>query len=142
MIRSHARESTIAGTAHRKHALLASAAPTPAEPETATARAGHSPRPRYSGICLSPSRGAARDKAIALPFAGWRLLCLGEITNFAAIRRLVGAPRADQLIDDLVARSEEHTSELQSLMRISYAVFCLTKKNNHTDDIKQTTPQH
>src|SRR3546814_8208212 len=32
-------------------------------------------------------------------------------------------------------RSEEHTSELQSLMRISYAVFCLKKKNN----IKTTT---
>src|SRR3546814_1986877 len=30
-------------------------------------------------------------------------------------------------------RSEEHTSELQSLMRISYAVFCLTKKNNRTN---------
>src|SRR3546814_8911850 len=29
------------------------------------------------------------------------------------------------------ARSEEHTSELQSLMRISYAVFCLKKKSNH-----------
>src|SRR3546814_7012935 len=29
-------------------------------------------------------------------------------------------------------RSEEHTSELQSLMRISYAVFCLKKKNNLT----------
>src|SRR3546814_4419759 len=29
-------------------------------------------------------------------------------------------------------RSEEHTSELQSLMRISYAVFCLTKKNTRT----------
>src|SRR3546814_3766934 len=28
-------------------------------------------------------------------------------------------------------RSEEHTSELQSLMRISYAVFCLTNKNHH-----------
>src|SRR3546814_6585477 len=28
-------------------------------------------------------------------------------------------------------RSEEHTSELQSLMRISYAVFCLQKKTNH-----------
>src|SRR3546814_3914373 len=28
-------------------------------------------------------------------------------------------------------RSEEHTSELQSLMRISYAVFCLNKKNNN-----------
>src|SRR3546814_12648990 len=31
-----------------------------------------------------------------------------------------------------VSRSEEHTSELQSLMRISYAVFCLKKKNHHT----------
>src|SRR3546814_4585495 len=30
------------------------------------------------------------------------------------------------------ARSEEHTSELQSLMRISYAVFCLTQKNHYT----------
>src|SRR3546814_10713607 len=30
--------------------------------------------------------------------------------------------------DDLIGRSEEHTSELQSLMRISYAVFCLKKK--------------
>src|SRR3546814_2715085 len=33
---------------------------------------------------------------------------------------------------DAVVRSEEHTSELQSLMRISYAVFCLKKKNTHT----------
>src|SRR3546814_4183677 len=31
----------------------------------------------------------------------------------------------------VVPRSEEHTSELQSLMRISYAVFCLKKKKNH-----------
>src|SRR3546814_10864913 len=31
-------------------------------------------------------------------------------------------------------RSEEHTSELQSLMRISYAVFCLKKKNNNYDN--------
>src|SRR3546814_8017527 len=31
-------------------------------------------------------------------------------------------------------RSEEHTSELQSLMRISYAVFCLKKKNNYNID--------
>src|SRR3546814_1789967 len=30
-------------------------------------------------------------------------------------------------------RSEEHTSELQSLMRISYAVFCLKKKNKYTN---------
>src|SRR3546814_6527089 len=32
-------------------------------------------------------------------------------------------------VDAVPARSEEHTSELQSLMRISYAVFCLKKKN-------------
>src|SRR3546814_9460935 len=32
--------------------------------------------------------------------------------------------------DETTYRSEEHTSELQSLMRISYAVFCLNKKNN------------
>src|SRR3546814_5738239 len=32
--------------------------------------------------------------------------------------------------DGLAGRSEEHTSELQSLMRISYAVFCLKKKKN------------
>src|SRR3546814_1345409 len=32
----------------------------------------------------------------------------------------------------LAARSEEHTSELQSLMRISYAVFCLKKKHHNT----------
>src|SRR3546814_5657652 len=40
--------------------------------------------------------------------------------------------------DWLVVRSEEHTSELQSLMRISYAVFCLKKKNKH---INNSIPQ-
>src|SRR3546814_5335638 len=34
---------------------------------------------------------------------------------------------ADRVVDGVALRSEEHTSELQSLMRISYAVFCLTK---------------
>src|SRR3546814_10808526 len=38
-------------------------------------------------------------------------------------------PRAGEPVGD---RSEEHTSELQSLMRISYAVFCLKKKKKHT----------
>src|SRR3546814_1556452 len=40
-------------------------------------------------------------------------------------------------------RSEEHTSELQSLMRISYAVFCLKKKKTHKiNTIEQRTIQH
>src|SRR3546814_3580096 len=46
-------------------------------------------------------------------------------------------PTDKQMLEDLLAaafndRSEEHTSELQSLMRISSAVFCLTKKNHPT----------
>src|SRR3546814_9888802 len=49
-------------------------------------------------------------------------------------------------LDTQVARtrSEEHTSELQSLMRISYAVFCLKKKNNHTLSVynQQTIPSY
>src|SRR3546814_7413208 len=45
-------------------------------------------------------------------------------------------PRLRAAISGLRRRSEEHTSELQSLMRISYAVFCLKKKttNNNTQD--------
>src|SRR3546814_1666990 len=38
-------------------------------------------------------------------------------------------------ITSLVPRSEEHTSELQSLMRISYAVFCLKKKNKQLNHL-------
>src|SRR3546814_12673025 len=47
-----------------------------------------------------------------------------------AIAIIVGAP-AERIIGPgpVARRSEEHTSELQSLMRISYAVFCLKKKN-------------
>src|SRR3546814_5627873 len=37
---------------------------------------------------------------------------------------------SQRIIDDGMQRSEEHTSELQSLMRISYAVFCLKQKNH------------
>src|SRR3546814_6547806 len=43
--------------------------------------------------------------------------------------------------DRAARRSEEHTSELQSLMRISYAVFCLTKNTPHTTYATTTTQQ-
>src|SRR3546814_10303809 len=46
----------------------------------------------------------------------------------ASVDDLVTSARI--MVDRTVSRSEEHTSELQSLMRISYAVFCLKKKNN------------
>src|SRR3546814_4302413 len=46
------------------------------------------------------------------------------------------------LAGSALGRSEEHTSELQSLMRITYAVFCLKKKNNNSIcfNKKQYTP--
>src|SRR3546814_10863629 len=44
-------------------------------------------------------------------------------------RRRDGLPHLRQFLRGDAIRSEEHTSELQSLMRISYAVFCLNKKN-------------
>src|SRR3546814_6607366 len=57
---------------------------------------------------------------------------IGEIENFA--REPVCL---ESCIDHrIAARSEEHTSELQSLMRISYAVFCLKKQKHNT------TPTH
>src|SRR3546814_4012996 len=45
------------------------------------------------------------------------------------------------IVDGKSTRSEEHTSELQSLMRISYAVFCLKKKNNKITKDKPTKHQ-
>src|SRR3546814_9748799 len=55
----------------------------------------------------------------------------------AALRSAVGHSRPN-------GRSEEHTSELQSLMRISYAVFCLKKKKNITHQLtyQKQTPKH
>src|SRR3546814_10902274 len=49
--------------------------------------------------------------------------------EFAAGREMIG-------VRVRVDRSEEHTSELQSLMRISYAVFCLKKKKNNNNKRK------
>src|SRR3546814_3974762 len=45
---------------------------------------------------------------------------------------------AAEQIDEIQVRSEEHTSELQSLMRISYAVFCLKKKKYENTNITTT----
>src|SRR3546814_10595789 len=67
-------------------------------------------------------------------------------TRGGALRR--ARTHAAGLNDGCMRRSEEHTSELPSLMRISYAVFCLTKKNLPTTTtlynsiIKHLTPLH
>src|SRR3546814_3939879 len=53
--------------------------------------------------------------------AAWRLISPIDIANSSLAAAAAVAPA-------LASRSEEHTSELQSLMRISYAVFCLKKQ--------------
>src|SRR3546814_7040139 len=68
------------------------------------------------GICARNDDSAGRDA----PGAGVHILAV------RGGRPLAPAGAACQ---GLPIRSEEHTSELQSLMRISYAVFCLQKKN-------------
>src|SRR3546814_6999286 len=55
----------------------------------------------------------------------------GEADEQAALLTVSGGGVAQRAFEERTEnRSEEHTSELQSLMRISYAVFCLKKKKN------------
>src|SRR3546814_9224842 len=58
----------------------------------------------------------------------------GHGTNpllFQLLNEMDGLAADADIVFVLTTRSEEHTSELQSLMRISYAVFCLTKQNHN-----------
>src|SRR3546814_5938916 len=64
-----------------------------------------------------------------------KLLQLPELRAGQHGHKIVGTtePQRDEILQrtsEKLLRSEEHTSELQSLMRISYAVFCLKKKTN------------
>src|SRR3546814_7996422 len=55
----------------------------------------------------------------------------GLMATHEVLAALADPTRLDVLTRLARSRSEEHTSELQSLMRISYAVFCLKKKTKH-----------
>src|SRR3546814_7054733 len=68
--------------------------------------------------------------------AGFCRNCLSKWYRAAAEER--GLEMSYDQAREIVYRSEEHTSELQSLMRISYAVFCLQKKNTHPNAIQIT----
>src|SRR3546814_2715959 len=61
-----------------------------------------------------------------------RAISGSQTSGDALVARLLQTLVADPDAVDTGARSEEHTSELQSLMRNSYAVFCLKKKKNQT----------
>src|SRR3546814_4979150 len=62
----------------------------------------------------------------------------GDMKIFEIARLHIGLLQHLEGID-VLGRSEEHTSELQSLMRISYAVFCLKKKKTTTKHTNQQT---
>src|SRR3546814_6318696 len=94
-----------------------------------------------SDVCSSdlPVQGEAARAAVLASLASVnRVVIFGDDTPLAAIAAL----RPDVLVKgadySLEQRSEEHTSELQSLMRISYAVFCLKKKKLTTGTAKHT----
>src|SRR3546814_6522638 len=83
-------------------------------------------RSLFAGLTSIVQRTVFFALAAAAPHA--------SIVSRLSRARLAAATIPSQLAGD--ARSEEHTSELQSLMRISYAVFCLKKKNNKQQHTK------
>src|SRR3546814_9642463 len=79
--------------------------------------------------------------AAAAAVTQWPLQTL-HIDERAAVNHLLALPMTHPCVRRREERSEEHTSELQSLMRTSYAVFCLKQKTNSTHNkslIKHTT---
>src|SRR3546814_2528774 len=71
---------------------------------------------------------------LLLPVSGWRDHQTDAGRSLSGRTESRGRRNRDARAGDRrCPRSEEHTSELQSLMRISYAVFCLTKKNKTTN---------
>src|SRR3546814_8328400 len=69
----------------------------------------------------SPEQLAELGKLLDMSVKDIRSRIVGEDKNFVYLKRQVSVAIGDQI----KKRSEEHTSELQSLMRIPYAVFCL-----------------
>src|SRR3546814_10356397 len=87
--------------------------------------------------------GEAEERILHLRGNERAALPVGQPVDRADVGALV-QPEADDIrrvpFGLGAQRSEEHTSELQSLMRISYAVFCLTKKNSYRHPPLTLTP--
>src|SRR3546814_3313186 len=78
----------------------------------------------------TPLAGIADGGMVAGHVGGAAVLLVargGDVFAVAATCTHYGGPLAEGLVVGETIRSEEHTSELQSLIRISYAVFCLKK---------------
>src|SRR3546814_1744279 len=92
--------------------------------------------------CLQPCNACASHKraAISARYRGraWHDLATRAQLAACFFRRAQDCRRGGRAQR---LRSEEHTSELQSLMRISYAVFCLKKKKNNEKKRKRSISQ-
>src|SRR3546814_8769126 len=90
------------------------------------------------GTAPQPEGHAAQRRTARSGFLGSRGTAVrrGKKVEDAPLRQAGPASAACCQIAH-VDRSEEHTSELQSLMRISYAVFCLKKKKNNIQNTTQ-----
>src|SRR3546814_8258170 len=74
----------------------------------------------------------ARRTPYVAAASGTNRLLIGPFDSLSAARDVVNRLSGVGISTFPWTRSEEHTSELQSLMRISYAVLCLKKKTTHT----------
>src|SRR3546814_1838994 len=91
-------------------------------------RGSNPPRPQFLGKALPVMMQRLRSRVEAFPRVTARCNRHMHVRPwFVRMQRQDVIP----LMPDLAPRSEEHTSELQSLMRSSYAVFCLNKKKLH-----------
>src|SRR3546814_5124430 len=87
----------------------------------------------YRGWCTPAAAVLPRSMRRGPCGVNWcdaRSACNECSTGESILRESDDVPEPLEITAYTVSRSEEHTSELQSLMRISYAVFCMTKKNN------------
>src|SRR3546814_5434479 len=91
------------------------------------------------GSTASPNRELQQCAARCLFYGGSRSMLRRDRTRSTALGRAACVSVRPTWVCIINFRSEEHTSELQSLMRISYAVFCLKKKNNTTYKKHHTT---
>src|SRR3546814_1138403 len=91
------------------------------------------PKPGASTNSATPARPAScsqRAEAPCIRSAGMAVKQSGGAMERNRMRSAADTARRSRPLD-VGPRSEEHTSELQSLMRHSYAVFCLTKKTTN-----------
>src|SRR3546814_3705311 len=95
--------------------------------------------PHFGNYRFRPGARAQDDRIVLLDFGATRVFGRGFIENYADIVEGSLCRDREQVTRGAKARSEEHTSELQSLMRISYAVFCLKKKNKMNQSKNQTS---